>query len=39
MVEGGIHNIRLCQFTANAIGRPIWAGPAEGTVIGMFWYK
>lgn len=34
MVGGGINNTRLCQFTANAIGRPVYAGPAEGTSIG-----
>jgi hypothetical protein len=30
MVGGGIHNIRLCQFTANAIGRPIWKDQQKG---------
>ncbi|WP_213644310.1 rhamnulokinase family protein [Paenibacillus lautus] len=34
MVGGGIHNETLCQWTANAIGRPVWAGPAEGSAIG-----
>lgn len=34
MVGGGIHNALLCQFTANAIGRPVWAGPAEASAIG-----
>jgi rhamnulokinase len=34
MVGGGIHNVMLCQFTANSIGRPVWAGPAEGTALG-----
>ena len=34
MVGGGIHNELLCQLTANAIGRPVWAGPAEGSGIG-----
>ncbi|TDQ38273.1 rhamnulokinase [Aureibacillus halotolerans] len=34
MVGGGIQNKVLCQMTANAIGRPVWAGPIEGTGIG-----
>jgi rhamnulokinase len=34
MVGGGINNTLLCQFTANAIGRPVWAGPVEGSAIG-----
>ena len=34
MVGGGIHNALLCQWTANALGRPVWAGPAEGSGIG-----
>lgn len=34
MVGGGIHNRLLCQWTANAIGRVVWAGPAEGSAIG-----
>lgn len=34
MVGGGIKNSMLSQFTANAIGRPVWAGPAEATALG-----
>lgn len=34
MVGGGIHNTLLCQWTANAIGKPVWSGPAEGSAIG-----
>ncbi|MGG3505518.1 rhamnulokinase family protein [Paenibacillus lautus] len=34
MVGGGIHNETLCQWTANAIGKPVWAGPAESSAIG-----
>ncbi|GAA4702056.1 FGGY-family carbohydrate kinase [Brevibacillus fulvus] len=34
IVGGGIHNKLLCQFTANAIGRPVWAGPVEASAIG-----
>ncbi|WP_411349884.1 rhamnulokinase [Paenibacillus sp. WLX2291] len=34
MVGGGIQNRLLCQWTANAIRRPVWAGPAEGSAIG-----
>ena len=34
VVGGGSRNGVLQQFTANAIGRPVWAGPTEATAIG-----
>lgn len=34
MVGGGIQNALLCQWAASAIGKPVWAGPAEGSAIG-----
>ncbi|WP_409345813.1 rhamnulokinase [Paenibacillus sp. MBLB4367] len=34
MVGGGINNRMLCQFTASAIGRAVWAGPVEASAIG-----
>lgn len=34
IVGGGIQNELLCRFTANALGRPVWAGPVEASTIG-----
>lgn len=34
MVGGGIQSKQLCQFTANASGRMVIAGPVEATVLG-----
>ncbi|WP_225446215.1 rhamnulokinase [Paenibacillus rhizovicinus] len=34
MVGGGIQNVLLCQWAANAIGKPVWAGPVEGSALG-----
>jgi rhamnulokinase len=33
-VGGGIQNELLCQFTANAIRREVWAGPVEASALG-----
>ena len=34
IIGGGAQNKMLCQFTANATGVPVIAGPAEGTATG-----
>lgn len=34
MVGGGIQNKLLCRLSAGAIGRPVYAGPAEASAIG-----
>ena len=34
IVGGGCKNKILSQFTANAINRPVYAGPIEATAIG-----
>jgi rhamnulokinase len=34
VIGGGSKNAYLCQLTANAIGMPVVAGPAEGAAIG-----
>ncbi len=34
IIGGGSQNETLCQFTANAAGLPVVAGPMEATAIG-----
>ena len=34
IIGGGSQNALLCQMTANAIGRPVYAGPVEATALG-----
>ncbi|MDO4475208.1 MAG: rhamnulokinase family protein [Lachnospiraceae bacterium] len=34
MMGGGCQSTMLCQYTANACGRPVIAGPVEATAIG-----
>ncbi len=34
IIGGGTQNSRLCQLTANSIGRPVVAGPIEATATG-----
>ncbi len=34
IIGGGAQNELFCQFVANAVGRPVYAGPVEATALG-----
>jgi rhamnulokinase len=34
IIGGGAQNVTLCQWAANALARPVTAGPVEGTTMG-----
>ena len=39
IIGGGARNGLLCQFTANATSRPVFAGPSEATAVGNILYQ
>jgi len=39
IIGGGAKNRLLCQFTANATSRPVFAGPSEAAAIGNILYQ